>query len=365
MAQRIAMFNHKGGVGKTLSAYNLSFALEANGKKVLLVDGDSQVNLSALALGDERFDSYYDNDETKKENIKDGVAAVFEGRPATIEAVMCPKVENSNRIYLLPGHADLAEYEGQLSLAQETGGTLSVLQNLPGAINALIERTENKFEIDYTIIDLNPGLGAINQNLFLSTEGFVVPTNPDPFSLMAIGTLAEHLNRWVTWKRNNEAIYYSSNYPLRTGSPRFLGTLNSRFNKHASKAAKKFDERINAIDEAVDCELVPKMRQMGMLCHDECYTEAMEQHPISPQHTSGTRKYALARIPDFQSLVHMANNHQVPIFLVTESQLRSEGLGGSSLETNLRNRDAFLGIFNSVAQKVELLLDDKCREDVF
>lgn len=240
MPKRIAIFNHKGGVGKTVSAFNLGWKLtEHNDSKVLLVDGDSQVNLTAMVLGTDRFDDYFDDDDTKLLNIKDGVAPAFEGRPAAIEAFACPTATNNGRLYILPGHADLATYEGQLSLAQETAGSLSVLKSLPGALSSLISMIEAEHGIEYTIIDLNPGLGAINQNFFLSVDAFVVPTNPDPFSLMAIGTLGEHVVRWNNWKNSNFHKFDESEYQMPDGTPKFLGTINSRFNKHSSKAAKK------------------------------------------------------------------------------------------------------------------------------
>ena len=46
--KRIALFNHKGGVSKTTSAYHLAWMLTKLGKRVLLVDGDSQCNLSTV-----------------------------------------------------------------------------------------------------------------------------------------------------------------------------------------------------------------------------------------------------------------------------------------------------------------------------
>lgn len=48
MSKRIAIFNHKGGTGKTISAYHIGWKLTEHGHNVLLVDGDSQVNLTAL-----------------------------------------------------------------------------------------------------------------------------------------------------------------------------------------------------------------------------------------------------------------------------------------------------------------------------
>ena len=50
MSKRIAMFNHKGGVSKTTSVYNIGWMLAKNAK-VLIVDADPQCNLSALISG--------------------------------------------------------------------------------------------------------------------------------------------------------------------------------------------------------------------------------------------------------------------------------------------------------------------------
>lgn len=49
--KKIAIFNHKGGVSKTTTAFNVGWKLASKGKKVLLVDADSQCNLSLYSLG--------------------------------------------------------------------------------------------------------------------------------------------------------------------------------------------------------------------------------------------------------------------------------------------------------------------------
>jgi cellulose biosynthesis protein BcsQ len=84
---------------------------------------------------------------------------------------------------------------------------------------------------------MNPSLSAINQNLFISSQAFIVPTNPDPFSLMAIGTLETVLPRWSAWSRASAPLFAGSAYPLPLLLPKFLGALIQRFNIRNGKAA--------------------------------------------------------------------------------------------------------------------------------
>jgi chromosome partitioning protein len=357
MAKRIAMFNHKGGVGKTLTAYHVGWTLAEQGHQVLLVDGDSQVNLTAIALGTEQFDTFFEDEATKQFNIKSGVAPVFEGQPRAIAAFECPRALGNERLFVLPGHLDLQAYEAQLSLAQETGGTLSVLRNLPGALSGLVGAIEDFHQIKYTIIDLNPGLGAINQSLFLSADGFVVPTNPDPFSNMALLTLADRVVKWNQWRRASFEIYKDTQYPLKPTPVMFLGTITSRFNKHSSKAAKKFDERIRAIDQTVRDVLYPQLRHEGMALPRERYQAAFERY-LEMNAGTPTSEFSLARIPDFQSLAQIASQHEVPVSALSEDMLRDASLYGNSLSSALKNVGQFRKIFECISLKVEMLIDD-------
>ncbi|WP_201029053.1 ParA family protein [Cylindrospermopsis raciborskii] len=49
MVQKIALFNHKGGVSKTTTTFNLGWMLAEKGKRVILVDTDPQCNLTGMA----------------------------------------------------------------------------------------------------------------------------------------------------------------------------------------------------------------------------------------------------------------------------------------------------------------------------
>src|SRR6266850_988911 len=62
---RIALFNHKGGVGKTTLTVNLAFALADMGKTVLLVDSDPQCNLTSYLVQADVVDKWLDESDGK------------------------------------------------------------------------------------------------------------------------------------------------------------------------------------------------------------------------------------------------------------------------------------------------------------
>ena len=78
MAKIISLFNHKGGVSKTTTAFHLGWKMAELGRKVLLVDADAQCNLTGLTLGlgdyDELFKFY---DSKQNTDIFNSLAPVF------------------------------------------------------------------------------------------------------------------------------------------------------------------------------------------------------------------------------------------------------------------------------------------------
>lgn len=341
MSKRLVVFNHKGGVSKTTSVYNIGWML-AKKNRVMIVDADPQCNLSSLVLGDD-FEKYYIDENTRLNNIKDGVQVAFTGKPMPIEAITCYSPPRAKGLFLLAGHANLSEYDAALTFAQTSNNALTTLQNLPGAFQRLIELTEAKYNIDYTIIDLNPSLSAINQNLFLNSDAFLIPTNPDPFSLMAIKTLQSTLPRWISWKKNAVELFSESAYPIRQGVPKFCGTLIQRFNVRNGKSAKPYRDNIDEIKSLISEEFFKNMQELEMTYSSEIYTQS-----IIDSH------FCLAEIPDFQGLLPKAQNIGVPVFDITDDEI---GETGPVLAGMRAKRQNFTEQFEKIATDLTSMLN--------
>ena len=340
MAKRLVLFNHKGGVSKTTTVYNVGWMLAEQGHRVLLVDADPQCNLSSLILGDD-FDAYYLDEATRLQNIKDGVAPAFGGKPTPIQPVLCRSPARQPRVHLLAGHATLSEYDASLTFAQ-TSNALATLQNLPGAFHELIHRVEESNQIEYTIIDLNPGLSAINQNLFLNADFILIPTNPDPFSIMALQTLESIFPRWSKWKVDNEAVFQDSAYPLRPGLPKFAGTVIQRFNVRRGRAAAPYRDNITEIKAVTQNRLYPALRNAGLTLPDNDYPDMLRNNG-----------FCLEEIPDFGALLPRSHEASVPVFALRDDEL---GASGVVLDNTIIKRDQIHGQLATVAQTLQALM---------
>jgi cellulose biosynthesis protein BcsQ len=337
MAKRLVLFNHKGGVSKTTTVYNLGWAL-AKTHRVLLVDADPQCNLTSLILRDD-FERYYVEDQTKLQNIKDGVSPAFAGKPVPIQAVSCVSPTRAPHLHLLAGHANLSEYDAALTFAQNSNNAITTLQNLPGAFNELIRQTEEKYGIDFTLVDLNPGLIAINQNLFVNCDAFTIPTNPDPFSIMAIETLSTVLPRWGAWKAAATEAFSDSAYPLRAGVPKFAGAFIQRFNVRRGRAAAPYRDNIDEIKAKLTGTLIPSLAKVGMTFPLETYSEYLRTHA-----------FCLDEIPDFGGMLPKAHNAGVPVFELTDEEIGETGpvLAGMQ-ERRVRLHERFHGVAQELA----------------
>jgi chromosome partitioning protein len=335
---RLVFFNHKGGVSKTTTTFHLGWKLARRGSRVLLVDADPQCNLTGLIMQD-HFEQYYVDPGTNQKNLMDGVSSAFQGRPEPLQAFNCYNVPANPNLFLLPGHPNLTELEPSLSFAQTSNNAFATLQNLPGAFNALITMICSHHQIDYVLIDLNPGLSAINQNLFSISDVFVIPTNPDPFSLMAVRTLSNVIPRWYRTSLEMRRIFANSSYPFPSIDPKLGGILLQRFNIRSGKPATPFRNNMDEILAEVRAVLVPSLNSNNMLFDETVYQEV-----------GILNDYCLAEIPDFQSLLPQSHSCGVPVYELSPSQIEKTGV---VLDQLIVKRDAFFAQFETFAAKIE------------
>jgi cellulose biosynthesis protein BcsQ len=281
--KQIAIFNHKGGVAKTTMTFHLSWMLASLGKRTMVVDCDPQCNLTGLFLGEVDVEDYPFESPNHRHprNIRDAVRPAFESRPYMIEGTELFPSSKQHDLYLLPGHVGLSEYESQLAVAHELSNTLSALQNIPGALHRAIKQTGEDNNIEFALVDMSPSLGALNQNIFLTSDAFIIPMAPDLFSSMALRSLATILPKWAEWRKRaaNNSILRSADYPFPDTTPKYLGSTVQNFrkrsrNKQEAKPTEAFQKWFDELAEAKSTSLITALKASNMLLPDKCYNDA-------------------------------------------------------------------------------------------
>lgn len=152
--RRIAVFNHKGGTGKTTTAVNLAAGLAEAGNRVLLIDADGQGNVGA-SLGIRGEHTLYH--------------VLVQGIPADRAAV--PVRQNLD---VLTSNEMLAAAE--LHLATR-----------PNRDRILRERLGDRVSsYDVVVIDCAPALSLMNQNALVYADSVLVPVSCDYLSLVGV-----------------------------------------------------------------------------------------------------------------------------------------------------------------------------------
>jgi cellulose biosynthesis protein BcsQ len=309
MTKIINFFNHKGGVSKTTTVFNLAWMLGTLGKRILIADFDPQCNLTGMVLGYKGVDdleSSYKSDPPN--NLKDALAPAFESKPKQIVSAECVEIPGNKNVYLLPGHIGLAEYETTLGIAQELSGSLLALRNLPGSIRFLLDATAKMYSAEYVLVDMSPSLGPLNQNLLMTGDHFVVPLHPDYFSSMALTSLARVLPRWKAWAKTAYSIEVlkTADYPFPEPRASFVGSIIQKYRPRVGKASSAFQHWIDQLVSGLKNEFIPKLEQAGLLDAKQ-YKQKSGLDPWEP----------IMEVSDFNSLIALSQEHQIPVYALT------------------------------------------------
>jgi cellulose biosynthesis protein BcsQ len=351
--KQIAIFNHKGGVAKTTMTFHLAWMLAVLGKRTMIVDCDPQCNLTGLFLGDIDAEDYpFESDAPQKpRNIRDAVRPAFESRPYMIEATEIFESPGQSGLFLLPGHVGLSEYESQLAVAHELSNTLSALQNIPGALHHAIMKTAEKNAIDFALIDMSPSLGAINQNLFMTSHAFIIPMAPDLFSSMALKSLSRTLPKWAEWgkKAASNALLKSADYPFPDITPKYLGSSVQNFRKRSrnneeAKPTEAFQKWFDRLAETRQTDLLSALDASKMLLPEQAYRAALA--PVDQ---------FLMEIGSLDGLIATAQELAKPVFAINLQE--DTEFRGNVADTYRTKIDDIRRRFESGAKKVIALTD--------
>lgn len=157
----IAVFNQKGGVGKTTTTLNVAASLAMLERKPIIIDLDPQAHVS-LALGVRNQPGHLCS------------SAFFrDGAPLTRLMRSLP-----SGMRLIPGHPDLSKVDTML------GGT-------PGVAGRLRKGLETGlgWEDAPILIDCAPALGVLTLNALLAADRVLIPVTGDYLSLQALNRL--------------------------------------------------------------------------------------------------------------------------------------------------------------------------------
>jgi cellulose biosynthesis protein BcsQ len=236
-ASRLAIFNHKGGVGKTTLTVNLAFALAEMGKKVLLIDSDPQCNITSYLFEDSVVDDLLDaSDGSKGETIWSAVKPVVEGEGRWRDVGIYETAQKG--LYLLPGDIRLSEFEIELS-EYWSACVLKKKRGFVGmaTLSSITSHYAEEYDLDFIFYDTGPNIGPLNRTILLGCDFFLVPGACDLFSVRALKTLGHSL---VTWIEQWENIKQQAppDAPLLQGKPKFVGYIPQGFRVYGQGMAR-------------------------------------------------------------------------------------------------------------------------------
>lgn len=162
----IAITNFKGGVGKTTTALNLGAALNAAGKKILLIDNDPQGNLTA-ALG-------YTPGEQRNTLAK--LLLVQIDSPEDLELYL-PRtvVHTATGIDLIPANKRLADAAARLQIMQLSQYNAAGVSDTP--CEKMMDKLLDSFrrQYDYIIIDCGLKHELLTVNALAAADYCIIP----------------------------------------------------------------------------------------------------------------------------------------------------------------------------------------------
>lgn len=211
MATTISIINNKGGTGKTTTTLNLGTALAKLGNKVLLIDFDSQSNLT-LSLGVNKIEHHIGNLLLNNANIRE---------------VLLPL----DKVSLIPSTGNLLDYEYRIN-------------NEPGREYLLKEALDPvQSQYDYILIDCGPSLGTFAINSMVAADFFIVPMQAENFAFIGLDKIIQISDK-VRKRMNNKIELAGILFIKHSSRTKFSKAVVSSLSEHDNYKNKIFNTAI-------------------------------------------------------------------------------------------------------------------------
>ena len=316
----VTFFNHKGGVGKTTIVFNTALALAQHGHSVLIVDADAQANATGLALGETKYETAINNNQT----IWSCVAPLVTGA-GDLEIINPLQIRDN--VWIMPGDLRLSNFEAILpvgwteALAGEARGF-----RVTSALYRLFQGLSENTQTEYIVVDLGPNISALNRSVLIGTDGFVVPLAPDLFSLMALPSVGNSIREWSRqWHTALDNLPGGINFALPTAEPKPLGYVSQQFSVYGNRPTAAFRMWLERLGDAYE---------EGVLT------------PLGMPRQS--RSWELGALKNFASLIPLGQKANKALFELNGREAR-----GSQYTRSRETQELFEGIADGIIAGLE------------
>lgn len=175
MSTKVICFaNNKGGSGKSTTCANVGYALTQHGKKVLLIDGDMQLNLSL---------SFFSDDE------------VLEFAQGTENLYYAIKNQRDLKNYIIRTPYENLDMIPSSTLMSSIEYELFTKWQREFILKKMLASIKESGEYDYILIDAPPTLGGWVMNVLCASDSVIIPVEATPWGLFGIGNMFEFLEQ--------------------------------------------------------------------------------------------------------------------------------------------------------------------------
>lgn len=313
----ITLYNHKGGVSKTTTTFNLAHLIAEKDKKVLVVDADPQCNITELLLVnkieelDEKEAASGKEQPLPGTSILDLLRPRIEGDRSDIDVSDVDTIQITENLFLLRGDVDLSEIEEALAEAHSQRFSNKTHEKKTYvALGSFLRKFGEESGFDYILLDVGPSSGALTRACFLVCDGFYVPTLPDRFNVQAVRTLSSIIGRWMEDHAQIYDSFRKLSLPISLGRPIFLGIILQNFKLYRGAPRKGYTYWINKIPRAYGANLRPLLQRFSTIERD--LTGGFDETTC-----------ICAHIPDFQSLAPLLQEAGKPVFSITQEDTKA------------------------------------------